>query len=71
MPSLLVLKAPLEKDCMNLTRSILADNSPLLWAGVKIGYTSSSEKWYLAMMYLNGWQRISKVGSNQTPSFGT
>lgn len=55
----------------NLTRSILAENSPYYEAGVKIGYTSKSEKWYLAVMYLNGWQRIQKVDDNQTPAFGT
>lgn len=55
----------------NLTRSILAENSPYYEAGVKIGYTSKSEKWYIAVMYLNGWQRIQKIDGNQTPSFGT
>ena len=55
----------------NLTRSILAENSPYYEAGVKIGYTSKSEQWYLAAMYLNGWQRIQKIEDNQTPAFGT
>jgi hypothetical protein len=56
---------------MNLTRSILAENSPYYEAGVKLGYTSKSEKWYLAAMYLNGWQRIQKIDGNQTPAFGS
>jgi hypothetical protein len=38
---------------------------------VKIGFTSKNEKWYLAAMYLNGWQRIQKIDGNQTPAFGT
>lgn len=71
MPSHIGFESAIGKDCMNLTRSILADNSPYYEAGVKIGYTSSSEKWYLAAMYLNGWQRIQKVDGNQTPAFGT
>jgi hypothetical protein len=71
MPSHIGFESAIGKDCMNLTRSILADNSPYYEAGVKLGYTSKSEKWYLAVMYLNGWQRIQKVDGNQTPAFGT
>lgn len=71
MPSHIGFESAIGKDCMNLTRSILADNSPYYEAGVKIGYTSSSEKWYLAAMYLNGWQRIQKIDGNLTPAFGT
>ncbi len=71
LPSHIGFESAIGKDCINLTRSILADNSPYYEAGVKIGYTSKSEKWYLAAMYLNGWQRIQKVDGNQTPAFGT
>ncbi|MDI5896218.1 porin [Flavobacterium algoritolerans] len=71
MPSHIGFESAIGKDCMTLTRSILADNSPYYEAGVKIGYTSKSEKWYLAAMYLNGWQRIQKIEGNQTPAFGT
>ena len=71
MPSHIGFESAIGKDCQTLTRSILADNSPYYEAGVKIGYTSSSEKWYLAAMYLNGWQRIQKIDGNQTPAFGT
>ena len=71
MPSHIGFESAIGKDCVNLTRSILADNSPYYETGVKIGYTSVSEKWYLAAMYLNGWQRIKKIDGNQTPAFGT
>jgi hypothetical protein len=71
MPSHIGFESAIGKDCMNLTRSISAENSPYYEAGVKLGYTSKSEKWYLAAMYLNGWQRIQKVDGNQTPAFGT
>jgi hypothetical protein len=71
MPSHIGFESAIGKDCMTLTRSVLADNSPYYETGVKIGYTSKSEKWYLAAMYLNGWQRIQKVEGNQTPAFGT
>ncbi|MBF7093267.1 porin [Flavobacterium sp. ALJ2] len=71
MPSHIGFESAIGKDCVTLTRSILAENSPYYEAGVKLGYTSKSEKWYLAVMYLNGWQRIQKVEGNQTPAFGT
>ncbi|MGV3696433.1 porin [Flavobacterium sp.] len=71
MPSHIGFESAVGKDCQTVTRSILADNSPYYEAGVKIGYTSPSERWYLAALYLNGWQRIQKVEGNQTPAFGT
>ena len=58
------------KDCWNLTRSILADNSPYYESGVKMSYTSNNEKWFLSGLILNGWQRIQRVNSNNTPAFG-
>lgn len=71
MPAHIGFESATGKDCPTLTRSILADNSPYYEAGVKLGYTSKSEKWYLALMYLNGWQRIQKIDGNQTPAFGS
>lgn len=71
IPSHIGFESAIGKDCWNLTRSILADNSPYYEAGVKLGYTSNNDKLYLAILYLNGWQRIQKVKNNQTPAFGT
>ncbi|MEO0059393.1 MAG: hypothetical protein RLZZ312_1040 [Bacteroidota bacterium] len=71
MPAHIGFESAIGRDNATLTRSILADNSPYFEAGAKIGYTSPSEKWYLAAMYLNGWQRIQKINGNQTPAFGT
>ena len=58
------------KDCWNLTRSILADNSPYYESGAKISYTSDNEKWFVSGLILNGWQRIQRVNGNNTPAFG-
>ena len=58
------------KDCWNLTRSILADNSPYFESGVKISYTSDNEKWFVSGLLLNGWQRIQRVNGNNKPAFG-
>lgn len=58
------------KDCWNLTRSILADNSPYFESGVKISYTSNNEKWFISGLVLNGWQRIQRITGNNMPAFG-
>ncbi|MFZ6010453.1 MAG: porin [Bacteroidota bacterium] len=59
------------KDSWNLTRSILADNTPYFESGVKVSYTSDNEKWFVAGLFLNGWQRIHRQPGNSLPSFGT
>lgn len=58
------------KDCWNMTRSILADNSPYYESGAKLSYTSPSGKWFVSGLVLNGWQRIQKVDGNKSLSFG-
>ncbi|WP_111669094.1 porin [Algoriphagus litoralis] len=57
-------------NCWNMTRSILAENSPYFLSGAKISYTSDNEKWFVSGLLLNGWQRIQRVEGNQTPAFG-
>lgn len=58
------------KDCWNLTRSMMADNSPYYEAGAKVTYISPNEKWLLSGLVLNGWQRIQRVEGNNTISVG-
>lgn len=58
------------KDCWNLTRSILADNSPYYESGAKISYSSDNGQLFLSGLFLNGWQRIQRVDGNNTPAFG-
>lgn len=57
-------------NCWNLTRSLLAENSPYFESGAKISYTSDNEEWFLSGLILNGWQRIQRVDGNNTPAFG-
>lgn len=57
-------------NCWNMTRSLLAENSPYYLTGAKISYTSDDEKWFLSGLLLNGWQRIQRVPGNQTPALG-
>lgn len=70
LPSHIGFESAISKDCMTATRSIMAENSPYYEAGAKISW-SPNEKWTLAAMYLNGWQRIKRPDGNQTPAFGT
>ncbi|MBS1614143.1 MAG: outer membrane beta-barrel protein [Bacteroidetes bacterium] len=58
------------KDCWNLTRSMLADNSPYYESGLKLTYTSDNGKLLVSGLVLNGWQRIQRVDGNSLPSFG-
>jgi hypothetical protein len=57
-------------NCWNMTRSLMAENSPYYQSGAKISFTSKNEKWFLSGLVLNGWQRIQRVQGNQTPAFG-
>lgn len=57
-------------ECWNLSRSLLADNSPYFETGIKVSYESKNEKWLFSGLVLNGWQRIQRVQGIQTPALG-
>lgn len=63
-------ESAISKDCWNLTRSIMADNSPYYESGAKFSYTSDNEKWFASLLVLNGWQKIQRPPGNSTPAFG-
>ena len=71
MPSHIGFESAISKDCWNLTRSLLADNSPYFETGAKITYNSDNGKWLFSGMALNGWQRIKRVDANSLMSWGT
>jgi hypothetical protein len=70
-PSHIGFESAVGRDSWNLTRSILADNSPYFETGVKISYSSDNNTWLLSCLVLNGWQRIQMIDGNSMPSFGT
>lgn len=70
MPSHIGLESAVGKDNRTLTRSLMADNSPYFETGVRFSYKSINEKWYAALLYLNGWQNIQRKPANNTPAFG-
>jgi hypothetical protein len=58
------------KDCWNLSRSILAENSPYYESGIRINYSSKNSKWFLSGLALNGWQRMQRIEGNNSIAFG-
>lgn len=71
LPSHIGFESAIGKDCWNLTRSIMAENTPYFEAGARLSYTSPNGKWYASGLLLNGWQRMARVDGNNTPAFGT
>lgn len=70
LPSHIGFESAVGKDNWTLTRSLAAENSPYFETGLRLSYTTPNARWYLAGLYLNGWQRIERVDGNQTPAFG-
>jgi hypothetical protein len=70
MPSHIGFESAIGKDCWNLTRSMMADNTPYYESGLRVSYTSGNEKWYMSALWLNGWQRISRVDGDNAVSIG-
>lgn len=70
MPSHIGFESAISADCWTLTRSILAENSPYFETGIKLSYTSPSEKWNMAALLLNGWQRIQLANEMNNPAYG-
>lgn len=70
LPSHLGFESAISIDNWTLTRSLLAENSPYFLTGVKLTYRPN-DKWELAALLLNGWQRIKQLQGNTLPSFGT
>ena len=70
MPSHIGFESAVGSDCWNLTRSILAENSPYFESGIKLNYTNKKQDVYVAMHLLNGWQKIAITDGNQKPSIG-
>lgn len=63
LPSHIGVESAISKDCWNLSRSLLAENSPYYETGVKLNYTRP--KWSFSMMILNGWQNIRETNSGK------
>lgn len=69
-PSYIGFESAVGIDCFNVTRSILADNSPYFFSGVKMGYTTPNGKLYAAAHLVNGWQNIRETPFNSNKAAG-
>jgi hypothetical protein len=70
LPSHIGFENAVSRENPTLSRSIIAENSPYFETGFKLGW-QANEKWYLAFLYLNGWQRIQPIEGVNKASFGT
>ena len=64
------VESAISKDNINLTRSLMAENTPYFESGAKITYTTNNGKWLLSGLVLNGWQTILAFQRPQK-AFGT
>jgi hypothetical protein len=58
------------KDCWVLTRNIASENTPYYESGAKLTYGTQDGKLTATLLYLNGWQRITRQNSNSQPAGG-
>lgn len=70
LPSHIGFESAISSDNWTLTRSLSAENSPYYLSGVKLTYIPDN-KWEIAGLIINGWQRIQQRQGNSLPSFGT
>lgn len=68
LPSHIGLETAVGIDCWNVSRSLLADNSPYFETGVKMNYVFNA-KWTASVLLLNGWQNIKE--NNRSKAVGT
>lgn len=70
LPSHIGFESAISINNPTLTRSLLAESSPFFETGVKLTFYPTP-KWELAVLVLNGWQRIRRPTANTLPAFGT
>lgn len=70
LPSHIGFESAISMDNMTLTRSLSAENSPYFLSGAKLTF-NPNDKWEIAGLIVNGWQRIQRLEGNSLPSFGT
>lgn len=63
-------ESAISKDCWVLTRNISSENTPYYESGAKVSYSTPEGQFTATLIYLNGWQRISRVDGNSKPAGG-
>jgi hypothetical protein len=70
IPSHIGFESSVAFDNWNLTRSLLAEQSPYYETGIKFTY-KPNEKYEFATLFLNGWQKINPLNFKALRSLGT
>jgi hypothetical protein len=70
IPSHIGFESSVAFDNWNLTRSLLAEQSPYYETGLKFTY-QPNEKYEFATLFLNGWQKINPLNIKGIRSFGS
>lgn len=70
IPSHIGFESSVAFDNWNLTRSLLAEQSPYYETGLKFTY-KPNQKYEFATLFLNGWQKINPLNLKAVRSFGT
>ena len=68
LPSHIGCESAIAKDNWNLSRSILAENSPYYETGIRLNY-KPNDQWTFSFLGLQGWQNIKDLNSSK--AFGT
>jgi Putative beta-barrel porin-2, OmpL-like. bbp2 len=63
-PSHIGCESAIAKDNWNLSRSLLAENSPYYETGIKFNY-KPNDKWTFSLLGLQGWQNIKDYNSSK------
>lgn len=69
-PSHIGFESAIGYDCWNVSRSLLAENSPYFETGIKYTNVSKQEKWTSSILLLNGWQKITMNPGYSIPALG-
>jgi hypothetical protein len=70
LPSHIGFESAVGRDNWNLTRSMVAENSPYYETGVRLSHTSADGRLQAGYYLLTGWQRIRMLPGNTMPSHG-
>ena len=64
LPSHIGCESAMAKDNWNLSRSMLAENSPYYETGIKLNY-KANDTWMFSLLVLQGWQNIKDHNSSK------
>lgn len=64
LPSHIGCESAIAKDNWNLSRSLLAENSPYYETGIKFNY-KPNDRWAFSLLALQGWQNIKDYNSSK------